>query len=328
LAAAGAGLVASTTAGRTGQNAFHPSPYGWPIAPFDREHAIRGVFGDPRTIFEGPPTVQTLLHGAGRFSFHFGVDIPTRNGEAVFAVLSGVVVEATKAQVGISDGRGRVIHYWHLDFLVKKGDRVLAERTVIGRATHHGHMHLAEYDDGRAVNPLQEGHLTPYTDTVKPRVLSISFRGPDGVEPLLPNFIRGSVVIVVAADDATSDGVTGEWHGAPVVPALVRWRIEQWNGKVVVPERTAVDFRRTEPGSDRFWDIYARGTFQNASAFGNHYSWAQPGVYLFKLTAAPLETAKLLHDGVYDVVVTAVDIRGNAASLAQRFTVHNRSGWR
>ena len=60
------------------------------------------------------------------------------------------------------------------------------------------------------------------------------------------------------------------------------------------------------------------------AVFGPHYSYLQPGDYVFKL--ATLDT-RSLRDGVYDVIVTAGDMRGNHTTASQRFTVHNRSGW-
>ena len=48
------------------------------------------------------------------------------------------------------------------------------------------------------------------------------------------------------------------------------------------------------------------------------------GSYLFKL--AQLNTHSL-RDGVYDLVVTATDVRGNDDSQSLRITVHNRRGW-
>ena len=62
------------------------------------------------------------------------------------------------------------------------------------------------------------------------------------------------------------------------------------------------------------------------AVFSPHYSYLQGGCYLFKLTPQPFDT-RTLRDGVYDLVVTATDIRGNSGSLSQRFTVHNRAGW-
>ena len=47
--------------------------YGWPLRPFNQQHAIRGAFGDPR-------------FGAQQRNFHFGIDIPARGGTPVYAV--------------------------------------------------------------------------------------------------------------------------------------------------------------------------------------------------------------------------------------------------
>ena len=120
--------------------------------------------------------------------------------------------------------------------------------------------------------------------------------------------------------------VKGIWAGLPVTPALLTWRIQGVAGKVVVPNRVAWDVRASEPKNGGFWQAYARGTFQNMSVFGSHYSYLQRGMYDFKLTPKPFDTRKL-QDGVYDLVFTAVDTRGNRSSLSQRFLVHNRPGW-
>jgi len=303
-----------------------PGAYGWPLKPFDREHPVRGLFGDPRTVFSGPPTQETLRYGGGQFSFHFGVDIVARDNTAVYPVESGTVTEITPEHFQVSSG-ARSFQYWHLSPLVRLGQHVVAFKTVIGRTLHgHGHLHLAELDGGRAVNPLQPGHLTPYADRTPPRVVSISFRAGDTGPELLSNFVSGPLLVVVEAYDPASPAVRGAWAGMPVVPALITWRLQRLGGKVVLPERVAVDFRKTLPPNARFWDLYARGTFQNFSVFGRHYSWAEPGVYLFKLTRSPIDT-RSLPDGVYDFVVTARDVRGNSAVLSKRFTLHNRPGW-
>ena len=61
------------------------------------------------------------------------------------------------------------------------------------------------------------------------------------------------------------------------------------------------------------------------SVFGRHYSYMQPGVYLFRLTPGGFDT-RTLPDAVYDLIVTATDVRGNHSSTTQRFSVHNRAG--
>ena len=54
--------------------------YPWPVKPFDRQHPVRGNFGDPRTLFNTPPTTDGALTGGGSFQFHFGVDISAPDG--------------------------------------------------------------------------------------------------------------------------------------------------------------------------------------------------------------------------------------------------------
>jgi hypothetical protein len=61
--------------------------------------------------------------------------------------------------------------------------------------------------------------------------------------------------------------------------------------------------RQTIPSNGLYWSVYARGTFQNMSVFGSHYSWLEPGCFLFKLTTSAFDTTRL-RDGVYNLVVT------------------------
>jgi hypothetical protein len=76
------------------------------------------------------------------------------------------------------------------------------------------------------------------------------------------------------------------------------------------------------PSNERLWSTFARGTSQNQSVFGSHYSYLQHGRYLFKLGARPFDT-RTLRDGVYDLVVTVSDIAGHHTSTRTRFTVDN-----
>ena len=301
--------------------------FGYPVKPFDREHPIRANFGDPRSNFRGPPTLDTVLHGAGSFSFHQGVDIAAPNGTAVYPVLDGIVTKASGDWVGVRADSGRGFEYWHIRPLVKVGEHVRARKTILGRIMKPaGHVHLTEYQDGKVVNPVAPGRLTPYHDRTRPSIESISFRRSDTGPELLPGFVRGPVEIVVDAEDTPSMPVRGTWRNLPVSPALITWQVRSWAGKTVVPRRVAVDFRTTQPSNSAFWDVYARGTYQNMTVFGPHYSFLQRGCFLFKLTPRPFDT-RTLHDGVYDLLVTASDIRGNSRSSSLRFTVHNRAGW-
>jgi murein DD-endopeptidase MepM/ murein hydrolase activator NlpD len=299
--------------------------YGYPIKPFDREHFVRANLGDPRVQFFGPPTMKTLLHGNGSFCFHQGVDISAPYGTAVYPVVDGTVTVVMPEWVRVSSG-GRAFEYWHIRPLVRTGQQVIARQTVLGhtKATSN-HVHLTEYEGGHVVNPLVAGRLTPYHDSTPPAVHTIAFRRTDSGRELLPNFVRGQVEIVTDADDSPTAPPGTKWHG-PVTPALLTWEIRNLAGRIVVPQQVAVDFRTSVPPNSAFWRVYARGTYQNQTVFGRHYSYQQRGTYLFKL-AQGFDT-RTLRDSVYDLTVRASDIRGNSGSQTLRFTVHNRGGWR
>jgi hypothetical protein len=303
--------------------------YPWPVKPFDQPHPIRGSFGDPRTIFTGPPTAAGLNHSPCYCSFHQGVDISAPDRTAVYPVVSGTVavVHTQKAAEMVAVVSGdTTFEYWHIASSVRVGQKVDAGRTVLGHIVFHaGHVHLTETHGDRPVNPLRPGHLTPYRDTTRPVVGAISFRDAKGSD-LMPNFVRGHVEIVVDAHDSPALPVPGRWNAMPVTPARLTWRIERWDGKVVRRDRTAYDVRRTLPSNERFWNVYARGTFQNMAVFGNHYSFLQPGSFLFRLAPDGFDTRRL-RDCVYVLVVTATDIAGNAASSSIHFTVHNAPGY-
>lgn len=313
--------------GKSGTSRASGQSFGYPVKPFNEEHPIRGNFGDPRMQFSGPPTLDTVLHGSGKFLFHQGVDISAPNDTAVYPVVDGTVtvVDLAKEWVRVDSGR-REFEYWHIRPLVRVGQAVQAQQTVLGHITRPAHhVHLTEYENGRVVNPLAPGGLAPYHDSTKPAVRSIALRPTDTGPALLPTFVRGSVEIVVDAADMPTMPVPGAWHGMPTTPALISWSIKRAGGRTVVPERIGVDFRTTVPGTAAFWHVYARGTYQNMTVFGRHYSYLQRGDYLFKL-ASQFDT-RSLRDGVYDLFVTARDIRGNTDSQSLRFTVHNRGGW-
>jgi len=299
--------------------------FGYPIKPFDQEHPVRANFGDPRMNFSGPPTLRTLMHGKGSFSFHQGIDISAPNGTAVYPVADGTVTVKKADWIRVNSENGHTFEYWHIGPLVREGDHVVARQTVLGLIKRpSGHVHLTEFENGRAVNPLLPGRLTPYTDTTRPSIRSIALRKRAAGRDLLPGFVRGTVEIVANALDTPTMPVGGAWNGMPTTPSAISWRIQKVNGVIVVPERFAVDFRTTVPERSAFWQVYARGTYQNMCVFGKHYSFLQRGSYLFKLGRFDTHS---LRDGVYELVVTASDVRGNSDSQSLRITVHNRRGW-
>jgi murein DD-endopeptidase MepM/ murein hydrolase activator NlpD len=301
--------------------------YPWPVKPFNRPHPIRGSFGDPRTLFHARPTEAGLMTGGGSFTFHWGVDVWAPNGTKVYPVVSGVVSQVSDEAVAVDTGQGRVFHYWHIRPQVGVGDHVVAGETTLGPIkAPFEHVHFAELQNGKIVNPLQVGHLTPYDDTTVPQVESISLRRADTGRDLMSTFVRGRVLLIAEAYDSLQMPVHGIWHGLPVAPALITWKLRRWNGKLIVGERVAADFRQSIPSNTLFWSYYARGTYQNMSVFYPHYNWGQPGRFLFNLTRTAFDT-RTVEDGLYDLVVTATDIRGNHSSKSLRVTIHNRDGW-
>jgi Peptidase family M23 len=296
--------------------------YRWPVKPFDRPHPVRGNFGDPRTIFRSSPTLRGVLAGDCTCSFHRGIDISAPDGSPVYPVVSGTVTYADDEWVKVESGGGLAFEYWHIHPMVRVGSHVQAYQTVIGHI-HRGssHVHLTELNGGRYVNPLAPGHLGPYMDQTPPRVTAISLRREETGRDGLPNLVHGRVVLVAAAEDKPTLEAPHAWRDMPVAPALLSWQIRSWNGRAVIRQRVAVDLRNALPDRS-FWQVYARGTYQNMAPLGRHYSWAQPGSYQFKLTPAAFDT-RSLPDGTYDLVVTATDIRGNSGSLSRRFTIKN-----
>ena len=300
--------------------------YQWPLKPFDKPHPIRGSFGDPRTIFDVPPSEKGLMTGAGTFNFHFGVDISAANDTPVFPVLAGTVTVVSFGKgheyVEVATGGGQSFQYWHIRARVRVGQRAEMGKTVLGTVmAPFEHVHFAELQNGRVINPLAEGHLSPYVDTTKPEVAAISFRNAETGPTLFPNVVRGRVLMIAEAYDTRQLPISGVWGPMPVAPARVSWQLKRYSGKIVA-RGVAADFRRSTPSNALFWRYYARGTYQNMSVFGRSYSWGQPGCFLFKLTHTYFDTSSV-RDGVYDLVVTASDIRGNTSSKTLRLTIRN-----
>jgi hypothetical protein len=300
------------------------SAYSWPIKPFDRQHPIRGFFGDPRTVFENG-VLAGGFDGAGVLSFHQGIDIVASDGTPVYPVASGVAHYLGAATLNVDAGNGRVFQYFHIVPIVGENQQVYARTTILGYVQPpYGHVHLTEIDGGHAVNPLQKGHLAPYVDRTKPTIRDVLFRNQSGTLQT-PLGLCGRVELDVDAYDMPPLAVPGSFRGLPVAPVLVQWSILHLNGTVAVPTKTVADFRTTLPGNGHFTDVYAKGTYENAPRFGAQQYKQMPGRYLF-LLAGNYDTTSL-PNGVYTLAVRVADIRGNRAALRERFSVLNaRSG--
>jgi hypothetical protein len=294
-----------------------PPPYPWPLKPFDAQHPVRGFFCDPR------------IAGGGK-TFHFGVDIAAPAGAAVYAVAPGKVSYGSPADVAANGGivvveaEGRNFGYWHVAPSARPGSHV-PTHGLLGHVAEQpedwGHVHFAESTHDRNGitywNPLRPGALSPFHDYGPPVIDAI-------ITSVAPKKLQGRVDFSVKAHDNTPIAVTQPtppgWHGLPVTPARIRWRLTR-KPKTVVPWRVVFDHRsafrphvRGAPASDtHFATIYTPDTTQNNPNIpGNYHFWL---ARQFDTDAYP--------DGNYQVEVEASDVRGNPRLAALDVTIVN-----
>jgi len=268
--------------------------YGWPVKPFDRQHPVRGFFGDPR--------VGLNVDGSTSRQFHFGVDVSAPNGTPVYATLTGrVSIHPEHNDVVFVDNGGVEFSYWHIVPSVHSGDTAVAYRTVIGRIEHPwAHVHFSEMQNGVYLNPLRPGAMGPYADPTRPSVSAVQLEHPGDAAHIALSAAHGSLDIVAEVSDRTPMPVAAPWHDMPVMPALVRWRVLGASG-AVTSWQTAVDFRRTIPPASDFSAVFARWTRQNHPAHPGRYR-----VYL-----AHAWNSAQLPAGKYRIEVAATDTRDN-----------------
>jgi murein DD-endopeptidase MepM/ murein hydrolase activator NlpD len=319
LALAATGLVLDSAAQASSAGTGCSGSYAWPVKPFDRQHPIRGNFGDPRTVFDGRRSQGTIDSGDGMFQFHHGVDIAAPDGSPVYAVADGTITRTHGDRVTVECANGRAIQYWHITVAaVRVGQHAVAGKTVLGYILpKREHVHLTQLENGRPVNPLLDGRLEPYRDGTDPSVLAVSFRRSDLGSAIRPDRVSGRVYAYVEAWDTPALPVPGRWHGFPVTPAMVSWRIETARGRTVVSNRVAWDVRQTLPATNAFWLSYARGSHQNWPVFSDGKARGMTGRYVFRVSMRALDAD--LRAGTYVLVVKVADTAGNRDTLRQRF---------
>ena len=299
------------------------SAYSWPFKPFDQQHPIRGFFGDPRTVYENGILAGGFL-GPGTFSFHQGIDISAPDGTPIYPSEDGTAHYIGSATLNIVTDHDVTFQYFHIVTVVGEGQQVIARKTILGYVQPpFGHVHISEIDGTTVVNPLQPGHLAPYRDFTKPVIRDIVIRNQAGDQET-PLGLCGRVELAVDAFDTPPVAVPGKFQGLPVAPSLVQWTVTKLGGMVVVPWRTAVDFRTALPSNAHFWDVYAKGTYQNAPRFGREQYTSMPGRFLFEL-ARSYDTTSLAN-GLYVLTALVGDGHGHKAVAAQRFSVLNARG--
>jgi murein DD-endopeptidase MepM/ murein hydrolase activator NlpD len=305
------------------QPAGAASAYPWPIKPFHQQHPIRANFGDPRTRFWNTMLTDGL-EGPGLFQFHNGIDIAAAEGTPVYPVLSGTARLIDGAAVLVRSP-GRKFQYYHIIPTVHDGQQVVAGHTVLGHVMHAAnHVHLTDIRGRRVWNPLAVGGIAPYADRTVPNVTAIVARPLGSLLPFDPTSVCGAVSLVAAAVDTPPLPVPGTFAGFPVSPAFVSWSLTKLDGGLVyVPGIPAADFRTTLPSPHRFWNVYARGSYQNAPRFSNQ-QFLMPGRFLYNL--GPTLDTRSYPNGVYEVQARVSDMRGNWSDGVERFRFDNRPG--
>jgi hypothetical protein len=316
LAALASLLVAGALGFPTGAGTVslvEPAPYPWPLKPFNRQHVVSAFFGDPRTVFEGSLRAGGELP---RASFHNGIDILARAGTPVYPVVGGIVHLPSRSAVIVRGPNRQTFQYYHIKPAVHDGQYVDAQSTVLGYVlAWAGHLHFAEITDWRPRNPLARGHLRPYTDTTRPQISSLWFKNSRG-NTLLSTDLSGRVDIVVEAFDRPPLRLVASRPMLPVAPAALLWSLTMPDGRVVISERAGLDFRNTIPDNSDFWDVYARGTYQNHAIFAGHAHAQLTGRYLFHVVPDLFNTRRL-PNGDYTLNITAVDTRDNRSAPAR-----------
>jgi hypothetical protein len=297
-----------------------PAKYPWPFKPFDRQHPIRGFFGDPRTVYQNG-ILSNPFAGQGFISFHQGVDIAAPNGTPIYAVEDGVVHYLGAATMNLVTNHDVTFQYFHMIPVAGEGQSVRARKTILGYVQPpFGHVHLTEIDGIRAVNPLQKGHLSPYRDHSPPVLRDVLVRNQAG-DVQTPIGLCGRVELDVDAFDRQPMLVPGTYKDLPVAPAFVEWTMARVGGKVVVPAKVSADFRKTLPPNSQFFGTYARGTYENSPRFGREQYTGMPGRYVF-LLSGNFDTTSV-PNGNYTITVRAADVRGNVTVSTRRISILN-----
>jgi hypothetical protein len=278
------------------------SAYGWPVKPFDKQHAIRGTFGDPRYH----------LDPEGQLSaFHFGVDIVARDLSPVYSVEPGVVVRRHASSITIGRASGRRFGYWHVLPLVRSGMHVRLHQLIGYVLPGWGHVHFAESFKGAYRNPLRKGALAPFNDHTVPTIASVHVSRSDG-SSLDGAQVAGLIDVTADVYDTPPILPPSPWDVARAAPATIWWALVDGSGGVV-DESVAVSLEFALPPNVDYDQIYAPGTYQNKPH--------RPGNYVYWIVHA-LDTT-LFPDGTYHLEIFASDTRHNVGAAETDLTIAN-----
>jgi hypothetical protein len=283
--------------------------YQWPLRPFDRQHAIRGNFDDPR-LLRGYIDIKV----DNPSSFHSGVDIQAPDGSPVYAIESGTVSVINRGAIAVASPflvwrPPLIFGYWHIVPAVGSLQFVARGQLLGYVRPGAGHVHLSEKRFGAYVNPLRRGGVSPYVDHVRPQIGKISIYRSGTGEELSPDAVSGRVDLIAGVTDPPPVELRPPWSDVVLSPESITWSglfDGRWRPAAYRPQ--SVDFHY-------LWQVpldsvYAPGTNQNSP---NH-----AGSYRFWLVRG-LQTSLLARENT--LWVRASDVRDNVSVTSFEFTV-------
>ncbi len=332
--------------------AYNDNYHGWPVAPTQGEHPVRGSFLDPR----GKDDV-------GLSGYHFGIDvsIDDRSAEAgapagfshrVYAVESGTAaVSASTPARSCLNRRLDVGHfsYWHVSPTVANGRHVQGGQQIGWSCKGVWHVHLSEWQVFRGkrvwVNPLHHGSkLVPYTDTIPPVVNAlvfvtppatqwhptVSLASPDTSTVLQANHLHG--LVELRANIADVESFLGFLADNPAWPtAFTPYRVtvsirSARTGRLVM---NRVSFQADQLPQTPYIVHYAPGTIEDdnmAECVGPPALKKCAGTYWFRPFSRFHQeywNTRTVPNGPYQVTVNGYDLAGDHGTRSVLVQVKN-----
>ena len=190
--ALGKKVTTSNASGRVEASAS----YHWPVKPFDRQHPVRGNFGDPRTIFSSSATLNGVLTGDCSCDFTAALTSPRPTGRP--STRSRPARSRTSTTNGSGSSRAAATPSSTGTSTPSVG--VGAHRQGVPDRARPHLPRLRPRPPDRAgrraeyVNPLAPGHIGPYDRPHDaPRDLDLASTRVETARDGLPNLVRGRV---------------------------------------------------------------------------------------------------------------------------------------
>ena len=225
------------------------------------------------------------LQGPGTFLFHNGIDIAAADGTPVYPRhLAGRSTTSTTRAISVQhEGHGVFQYFHHRRDRPAAGEQVIAGRTILG--VRHARVRPCRIFRGSA--GAVSGIPRARRHRALPRPDSSAGEGdqraPGGRccrSTRRP--CAASVSIVAAADDARRRWRSRSLRELSARPAFLTWSLAKVGGSTYVrdvPRPTSAPRCRLRRA---FWNVYARGSYQNAPRFSNR-QYFMAGRFLYNL---------------------------------------------